>query len=189
MLMVVVVMVVVVPLAADCGDPGCCWSWCWLFLVLVFVCEDVPTTDFFRNRYLPSQDTHGPSDVPKMYLKPYSGIVDPVRRQLAAKLSVLDELIANVTNALDAKGMLRHTLIVYTADNGGPIKQSIPGPTDAIGASNFPLRGGKHNAYEGGVRSTAWISGGPLDAAVVAAGGVAPSVSPEQARVSWWWWW
>jgi hypothetical protein len=33
------------------------------------------------------------------------------------------------------------------ADNGGPIEQSIPGPTDAIGASNYPLRGGKHNAY------------------------------------------
>ena len=31
-------------------------------------------------------------------------IKDPVRRQLAAKLSVLDELIANVTQALDEKG-------------------------------------------------------------------------------------
>lgn len=69
----------------------------------------------------------------------------------------------------------------YTADNGGPIEQSIPGPTDAIGASNFPLRGGKHNPYEGGVRSTAWLSGGPLDAAVVAAGGVAPSKRSDQA--------
>ena len=35
--------------------------------------------------------------------------------------------------------------------------------------------------YEGGVRSTAWISGGPLDAAVVAAGGVAPSKQSGQA--------
>lgn len=70
--------------------------------------------------------------------------------------------------------------IIYTADNGGPILQSIPGNSDAIGASNYPLRGGKHNAYEGGVRSTAWISGGPLDAAVVAAGRVAPSQSEGQ---------
>ena len=36
------------------------------------------------------------------------------------------------------------------ADNGGPILQTIPGNSDAIGASNYPLRGGKHNAYEGG---------------------------------------
>eukprot|EP00040_Diaphanoeca_grandis_P019191 m.101165 g.101165 ORF g.101165 m.101165 type:complete len:589 (-) comp27310_c0_seq1:204-1970(-) len=131
--------------------------------------------------YLPSQDTHGPSDVPLIYVDRVSdNIKDPVRRQLAAKLSVLDELIKNVTEALEEKGMLKNTLIVYTADNGGPIKQSIPGNTDAIGASNYPLRGGKHNAYEGGVRSTAWISGAPLDAAVVAAGGVAPSSSPDQ---------
>ena len=60
---------------------------------------------------------------------------------------MLDELIKNTTAALAAKSMLENTLIVYTADNGGPIKQVIPGATDAIGASNYPLRGGKHNAY------------------------------------------
>ena len=131
--------------------------------------------------YLPSQDTHGPSEVPSSYLEPYERLIeDPVRRQLAAKLSVLDELVKNVTEALEAKNMLKNTLIIYTADNGGPILQSCGGPTDAIGASNYPLRGGKHNAYEGGVRSTAWISGGPLDDAVVAAGGVAPSLSTHR---------
>lgn len=42
-------------------------------------------------------------------------IQDPVRRQLAAKLSVLDELIKNVTDALDTKGLLKDCLIIYTA--------------------------------------------------------------------------
>ena len=56
---------------------------------------------------------------------------------LSSKCS--DELIKNVTEALAAKGMLKTTLIMYTADNGGPIEQSNPGPTDAIGASNWPL--------------------------------------------------
>ena len=66
--------------------------------------------------YLPSQDTHGPSDVPINYLAPYmETIQDPVRRQLAAKLSVLDELIKNVTDALEAKSMLKDCLIIYTA--------------------------------------------------------------------------
>ena len=33
--------------------------------------------------YMPSQDTHGPSDVPINYLAPYvDTIADPVRRQL-----------------------------------------------------------------------------------------------------------
>ena len=76
--------------------------------------------------YLPSQDTHGPSDVPRVYLSPYENtIADPVRRQLAAKLSVLDELVANVTQALDVRGMLADTLIVYTADNGGPVQPPL----------------------------------------------------------------
>jgi hypothetical protein len=54
--------------------------------------------------------------VPINYLAPYMATIqDPVRRQLAAKLSVLDELIKNVTDALEAKGMLKDCLIVYTA--------------------------------------------------------------------------
>ena len=62
------------------------------------------------------QDTHGPSDVPRQYLQQFEATIsDPVRRQLAAKLSVLDELIKNVTDALAAKGMLKDTLVVYTA--------------------------------------------------------------------------
>ena len=76
--------------------------------------------------------------------------------------------------------MLAPSNDAFQADNGGPILQTIPGNSDAIGASNYPLRGGKHNPYEGGVRSTAWISGGPLDKAVAAAGRVAPSASPGQ---------
>ena len=53
--------------------------------------------------------------MPSSYLVPYlTTIQDPVRRQLAAKLSVLDELIKNVTEALEAKGMLKDTLIIYT---------------------------------------------------------------------------
>jgi len=110
--------------------------------------------------YLPFQDTHGPGEAPRVYRDAYSTsrIPDPVRRNLAGKLSVVDEALKNVTDALAANGMLQNTVIIYTADNGGPIATSVVAAKgasmeDGIGASNWPLRGGKHNAYEGGVRA------------------------------------
>ena len=54
-------------------------------------------------------------------------------------------------------GMLKDTLIIYTTDNGGPIVPTTGAPDDAVGASNYPLRGGKHNPYEGGVKATAFF--------------------------------
>jgi arylsulfatase A-like enzyme len=39
-----------------------------------------------------------------------------VRRELAGKLSAVDEALKNVTHALEAKGMLSNTIIFYTAD-------------------------------------------------------------------------
>ena len=50
--------------------------------------------------------------------------------------------------------MLDNTLIIFTADNGGPTTTG-----DGAGARNWPLRGGKHSIWEGGVRATAFISG------------------------------
>ena len=43
--------------------------------------------------------------------------------------------------------------MVFTTDNGGPIYE--PGS-----ANNYPLRGGKYSDFEGGVRTTTFISGG-----------------------------
>lgn len=127
-----------------------------------------PTVPLFL--YFASQDTHGPAQVPDCYRDAYNDTIkDMVRRVLAGKLSVLDSALHNITAAYDRTGMLENLIIFYTADNGGPIVVAS-GPNtgnheDAIGASNYPLRGGKHNAYEGGVRSTAFITGKPLQIA------------------------
>jgi len=109
--------------------------------------------------YLPFQDTHGPAEVPQLYSDAVdSKVTDPVRRELLGKLKALDEAIKNVTGALRRnEDMLNNTVLVYTTDNGGPIVPTTGANDDAIGASNWPLRGGKHNAYEGGVRATAFI--------------------------------
>lgn len=113
--------------------------------------------------YLALQDTHNPAEVPRLYLdrvdkSESTGIVDPVRQQLVAKLAIVDEAVANVTDAFrQNENMLANTLIIYTTDNGGPIVPSTGAKDDAIGASNWPLRGGKHTAHEGGIRATAFI--------------------------------
>merc|ERR1740121_3112069 len=75
-------------------------------------------------------------------------------------VAAADEGVANVTAALDARGMMGSTVIIVTADNGGPVDDSTtPGvhEGDAIGASNYPLRGGKHSIFEGGTRLTAFV--------------------------------
>ena len=55
----------------------------------------------------------------------------------------MDAGIGRVIKALKDSGMYSNTLIFYTSDNGG----ALP-----VGAYNGPLRGGKQDMYEGGIR-------------------------------------
>ncbi len=106
--------------------------------------------------YLAFQAVHSPDQVPQSYIDAYNTTIpDAKRRTYAGMLSCLDEAVGNVTSALAAKGMLDSTLIVFVADNGGP----ITGTGDNQGSSNYPLRGGKHSLWEGGTRLTAVVAG------------------------------
>ena len=65
--------------------------------------------------YLAYQAVHAPSEVPESYKDAYNGIIeDEHRRTFAGMLSCADEGIGNVTTALDAKGMLEHTLLIFS---------------------------------------------------------------------------
>ena len=117
--------------------------------------HDAHNTDKPLFLYLAYQGVHAPNDVPQSYVDPYKeSIADPKRRIFAGMLSAVDEGITNVTDALQRKGMLNTTTIVVTSDNGGPVLGG-----DAVGARNWPLRGGKHSIWEGGVRAVAFVSG------------------------------
>ena len=110
--------------------------------------------------YLAFQAVHSPDEVPLSYIEPYNATLPDVkRRTFAGMLSCLDEAVGNVTAALDANGFAESTLIVFVADNGGPIFCTDGPCGDATGSSNFPLRGGKHSLWEGGTRLTAVVSG------------------------------
>ena len=67
------------------------------------------------------------------------------RQLYMSMVSVMDTAIGQVVDRLKAKAMYNDTLIVFSADNGGPIYWSGIG-----GANNWPLRGGKGSNWEGG---------------------------------------
>ncbi|MEM6748862.1 MAG: arylsulfatase [Planctomycetota bacterium] len=71
-----------------------------------------------------------------------------LRRTYAGMMTAMDRAIGEVADALEDAGMAEDTLIVFCSDNGGPF---VGEATD-----NGPLRGGKGQTYEGGVRVPAF---------------------------------
>lgn len=70
----------------------------------------------------------------------------------AAMVQRLDEEVGKVMATLDRLGLRENTIVVFTSDNGGLIGND--GRTDRPPrvTSNAPLRTGKGDVYEGGVR-------------------------------------
>jgi len=62
------------------------------------------------------------------------------RLQYAAMVDEVDEGLGAIVDAVRKTGQLENTYIIYTSDNGGGL------------TPNGPLRGGKANLYEGGLR-------------------------------------
>ncbi len=96
--------------------------------------------------YVPYNAVHAPLQVPESYLQPY-GDLKGGRRTLAGMLAAVDEGIGQIVAVLDKAGLRENTLIVFSADNGGP----PPG-------NNTPLRDFKGTIYEGGVRGCAFAT-------------------------------
>lgn len=77
-----------------------------------------------------------PLQAPDEEILKFSHIVDPERRIYAAMVSMLDQSVGEVVNALREKRMLHNTIIVFMSDNGG----STVG-IHANTGSNYPFRG------------------------------------------------
>ncbi len=111
--------------------------------------------------YLAFTAPHTPYQAPQEYLDRHADIADPNRRAYAAMISVVDDAVAEVVAALDAKGMRDNTLILFHSDNGGVTNALFAGDTKVDGglpASNAPLREGKGTLYEGGTKVAALAS-------------------------------
>ena len=69
--------------------------------------------------------------------------IDIISIVCTAHCAGIDEGVGELTSLLAEHGELQDTVILYSHDNGG-----VP----YAGALNYPLRGAKATAYEGGVR-------------------------------------
>jgi arylsulfatase A-like enzyme len=61
---------------------------------------------------------------------------------LAAQLETIDEGVAMIRSVLEKYDLAENTIIIFTSDNGGELRVT----------KNTPLRGGKSELYEGGIR-------------------------------------
>jgi arylsulfatase A-like enzyme len=92
---------------------------------------------------------------PKERLTQYAGIADPARRSYAASVSALDAAVGQVLAALERRGTLERTLIVFLGDNGGGVPtrfSTADGEAQSSAADNGLWREGRGSLYEGGVR-------------------------------------
>ena len=81
---------------------------------------------------------HAPLQVPKANLDRFSAVTDWRRRRYLAMVNYMDDAVSSVVDEMKTQKMYDDTLIVFSADNGGPIYKG-----GAAAANNWPLRGGK----------------------------------------------
>ena len=94
--------------------------------------------------YLAYNAVHSPMQGADAEVAKFAHIPDVQRRIFASMLSQLDRSVGKVLDRVREEGLDERTLIVFLSDNGGPTKE--------LTSSNAPLRGGKGELWEGGIR-------------------------------------
>jgi len=92
--------------------------------------------------YLAFNAVHAPLQAPADEIAKFN-TSSKNRNTLLAMGKCMDDAIGNVVAKLKREGVWENTLLFFISDNGGPLAQT---------ANNTPLRGGKHQDYEGGIR-------------------------------------
>lgn len=95
---------------------------------------------------------------PQSLIDSYSNIDDDARRSYAAAVTALDTAVGRIVGALEKRGMLDNTLIIFHSDNGGAVPMRYAtGDNDVRSpvSDNGVFRQGKGSLYEGGVRVVA----------------------------------
>lgn len=91
-----------------------------------------------------SKNTDETRKMSKLMLRPSA------RPMFAAVVDGMDQAIGQVLDTLEAEGLDDNTIVLFLSDNGGAAYASG-------GADNYPLRGGKGETWEGGIRAVSVI--------------------------------
>lgn len=94
--------------------------------------------------YVAYNAVHSPLQAKHETLAMFQDEPDIQRRIFLAMLYDLDKSVGEILKTLEEVKQKENTLVVFFSDNGGPTRETT--------ASNLPLRGGKGQMYEGGIR-------------------------------------
>jgi arylsulfatase A-like enzyme len=154
--------------------------------------------------YMPFIAPHTPLEAPEDLLRKYADMEDDrkparsaqtddsrlisrlmlqqsARPVYAAVVDAMDQAVGMVLAALDEEGIADNTLVLFFSDNGGAAYATG-------GADNVPLRGGKGDTFEGGIRVVSvmrWpaeLEAGSLNTSILSAMDVFPTLAAA-ARV------
>ncbi len=102
---------------------------------------------------------HAPFQGKLAYVKEYENKKDPRGKQdnpiMAAMIKSLDESVGRIMDKLDELKLTENTVIVFYSDNGGNMYDIVNGKDVT---NNFPLKYGKGNIHEGGIKVPCVIS-------------------------------
>ncbi|MFP6662826.1 MAG: sulfatase-like hydrolase/transferase [Deltaproteobacteria bacterium] len=120
------------------------------FLYVPFIAPHTPldAPDDLKKKYEDMEDDRLPtrsqqSDQSRLMSRML--LQDSARPMYAAVVDAMDQAIGRVLDTLDDEKIADNTIVLFLSDNGGAAYASG-------GADNVPLRGGKGDTFEGGIR-------------------------------------
>lgn len=112
--------------------------------------DDVDKKPFFINFWL--YNVHTPLQADQAKIDKFSALIDDTARHnnptYAAMIEHTDDALGKIIQKLKKEGLYDNTIILFSSDNGGLIGNN---PKKRV-TNNTPLRLGKGQIYEGGVR-------------------------------------